>query len=263
MTPEAARAAAQMIAEARWETRPLAPLPEACYPATVLDGYAVQAALHELQAKNGMGRRVGYKIGCTTLVMQDYLGIDHPCAGGIMDTRVHHGEAELGHGAFCRVGAECEIVARIGSDIPQGTGHDRDTVADYVDALMVGLEIVDDRYTDFHAVGVATLIADDFFGAGCVLGEPVTDWRGLDLAAAEGGLTIDGAVGERGRGAAVMGHPLEALAWLANHLTMVGGRVQAGEFVMLGSIVQCRWFDAPGEAVAEIAGLGQVRARFG
>ncbi|MBT3909129.1 MAG: sulfate adenylyltransferase [Rhodospirillaceae bacterium] len=258
MTPEAAAAAAQMIAEARWTGGPLGPLPEACYPATVADGYMVQAALHDIMAKNVMSACAGYKIGCTTEVMQDYLGIDHPCAGGILGTNIHQGDTTLAHADYCKVGAECEIVVKLSSDIPAGTNHTSDSVADHVGAVMVGIEIVDNRYTDFATVGAATLIGDDFFGAGCVLGEPVTDWRSLDLAELEGGLTINGEAKERATGAAIMGDPLEALAWLASHKTMTGGTLKAGEIVMLGSIVQCQWMDAPGEAAAEISGLGAV-----
>lgn len=262
MTPEAARAAAQMIAEARWAGTALNILPEACYPATLEDGYRVQAALHELQAANAMGRRAGYKIGCTTAVMQDYLGIDHPCAGGVMAPAVHDGAAELSHADFVRPGVECEIVARLGADVPAGTGRAPDDVAGHVDAIMIGIEIVDDRYADFRAMGLPTLVADDFFNAGCVLGKPVANWRELDLPGLTGGFRIDGAAGPRGRGADIMGHPLAALAWLADHMTMTGGGLAAGDFVMLGSVVKTHWFETPGEAVAEIGGLGEARVSF-
>ena len=126
MTPEAARVAAQIIAEARWATSPLSTLSEACCPAAVEEGYRVQVALHALQAKSGVGQRAGYKIGCTTQVMQDYLGINHPCAGGIMDRDIHHGRASFNHADFVRPGVECEIVVRLDSDIPTGTGYTPD-----------------------------------------------------------------------------------------------------------------------------------------
>ena len=262
MTPEAAKAAAQIIAEARWATTPLNILPEACYPATVEEGYRVQAALHALQAKSAMGRRAGYKIGCTTQVMQDYLGIDHPCAGGIMDRGIHNGRAVLNYADFVRPGVECEIVARLGSNIPIGTGHTADDVATHVDAMMIGIEIVDDRYTDFRAIGLPTLIADDFFNAGCVLGTPLENWRNLDLPDLEGGFSINNEARTLGRGADIMGHPLAALAWFADHMTMTGGQLKAGDFIMLGSVVKTHWFDKSGEAVAEIRGLGAVSVVF-
>ena len=262
MTPEAARVAAQIIAKARQATSPLSTLSEACCPATVEEGYQVQEALHALRAKSGVGQRAGYKIGCTTQVMQDYLGIDHPCAGGIMDRDIHNGRACFNHADCVRPGVECEIVVRLDSDIPTGTGYTPDKVAIHVGSVMIGIEIVDDRYTDFRAIGLPTLIADDFFNGGCVLGPPLESWRALDLPALEGGFSINNEAGTLGRGADIMGHPLAALAWFADHMTITGGQLKAGDLVMLGSIVKTHWFEQPGEAVAEIKGLGAVSVVF-
>mgnify|MGYP001439895659 CR=1 FL=1 len=262
MTPEAARVAAQIIAKARWATRPVSILNEAFCPATVEEGYQVQVALHALQAKSAVGRRAGFKIGCTTQVMQDYLGIDHPCAGGIMDRDTYHGRASLNYADFVRPGVECEIVVRLGSDIPTGTENTPDNVAIHIDSVMIGIEIVDDRYTDFRAIGLPTLIADDFFNAGCVLGKPLESWRTLNLPTLEGGFSINDQAYTSGRGADIMGHPMVALAWLADHMTMTNRQLKAGDFVMLGSVVKTHWFDKPGEAVAEIKGLGAVSVVF-
>ena len=263
MTPEAARAAAQMIAEARLSQIVLGPLPEACYPETVADGYTIQRTLHDIIADNAMGHRKGYKIGCTNTVMQDYLGINHPCAGGILDTDIydHHGELSLG--VYHKPGVECEIAVQLATDIPPHYAHTAASVADHVGAVMMAMEIVDNRYADFHGLGAATLIADDFFGAGCVLADPIEDWRDIDLAAVTGGLTVNGEQRGTGAGAAIMGQPLEALAWLAGMATQSGQTLKAGEFVLLGTIVQCEWIDGPSEVTAEISGLGKVTATFG
>ena len=103
---------------------------------------------------------------------------------------------------------------------------------------MAGMEIVDDRYVDYKSLDTPTLIADDFFDAGCVLGQSVDDWRRLDLSALIGVTRINGAEVGRGRSADVMGHPFEALAWLANNLARRGRSLQAGEFVFTGSVVE-------------------------
>lgn len=263
MTPQAAQAAAQMIAEARLGQVLLGPLPEACFPETVADGYQVQRALHEIIARNAMGHRKGTKIGCTTAVMQDYLRIDHPCAGGILDRGIHDDHAALKLTDYNKPGVECEIAVQLASDMPANHAHTPDSVAPHIGAVMMAMEIVDDRYADFSAVGAATLIADDFFAAGCVLGPPIADWQGLDLAGAEGGLTVNGEHKGLGKGADIMGNPLEALAWLASHTTQTGGALKAGEIVLLGSIVQCQWLDGPSEVSAEIGGIGRVSATFG
>jgi len=131
-----------------------------------------------------------------------------------------------------------------------------------VAAVLPAMEIVDDRYRDYRTLDVATLIADDFFNAGCVLGTPVTGWREVDLPAVTGVTRLNGVEAGRGEGRAVMGHPFEALAWLANLRARSGLGLRAGEFVLLGSVVETRWVSAGDEVVVAIDGLGEVRATF-
>jgi 2-keto-4-pentenoate hydratase len=121
---------------------------------------------------------------------------------------------------------------------------------------MAGIEIVDDRYRDFRSLGVPTLIADNFFNAGCVLGEPVSDWQRLDLGRLEGRMLINGGEVGHGDGGMILGHPLEALAWLANSRAARGLGLQKRAFVFLGSLVETKWPD-PGDSVRiEIDALG-------
>jgi 2-keto-4-pentenoate hydratase len=257
------RRAAALLRDRRLARIPIGPLPEECRPRDEQDGYAVQEALHDLLARAGLGEIVGHKIGCTTPVMQAFLGIRNPCAGGVPATTVHDGEARVRHGKYVRVGVECEIAVRLGADlVPAGLPFDRLRVAQAVEAVLAGMEIVDDRYEDYRALDVPTLIADDFFNAGCVLGPPVTGWRALDLPALRGVTRVNGTEVGRGEGRAVMGHPFEALAWLANLHARAGRSLHAGEFVLLGSVVETRWVEPGDEVAVAIEGLGEVRATF-
>jgi 2-keto-4-pentenoate hydratase len=223
----------------------------------------VQEALHGLLAAAGLGPVAGHKIGCTTPVMQAYLGIRNPCAGGVHGATVHRGEARVRHGEYLGVGVECEIAVRLGGDLgPEGAPFDRGRVAASVEAVLAAMEIVDDRYRDYRTLDVPTLIADDFFNAGCVLGAPVARWRDLDLPALTGVTRVNGAEVGRGEGRAVMGHPFEALAWFANLRARLGLALRAGEFVLLGSVVETRWVAAGDEVAVAIEGLGEVRATF-
>lgn len=261
MTPAAVGEAARILAQARLGGPPTAGLDAA--PATVADGYALQRALHAVLEAAGRGPRSGHKIGCTTKVMQAYLGVDHPCAGEVFAGTVHATGAEVPLARFHRVGVECEVAARLGADLPaRDGGHDRDSVAAAVDCLMAGIELVDDRYADYRTLPAPVLIADDFFNAGVVLGIAVPDWRGLDLAAIEGVMTIDGEEAGRGRGADILGHPLNALAWLADQRAAAGTPLRAGEFVMLGSVVKTVWLDAPAVVAVRFEGLGEASVAF-
>src|SRR5262245_7295266 len=257
------RRAAALLRDRRLARTPIDPLPADCRPRDERDGYAIQESLHALLAAAGLGPIAGHKIGCTTPVMQAYLGIDHPCAGGVHARTVHDREARVRHADYVRVGVECEIAVRLGADLgPAGAPFDRARVAPAVDAVLPAMEIVDDRYRDYRTLDVSTLIADDFFNAGCVLGSPVARWRDLDLPALAGVTRLHGGEVGRGQGRAVMGHPFEALAWLANLRASLGLALRAGEFVLLGSVVETRWVSAGDEVIVAIAGLGEVRAIF-
>ena len=262
-TSDRQRRAAAILRDARLARTPIDRLPETCRPRDESEGYAVQEALHSLLSVAGLGSTVGHKIGCTTPVMQAYLGIQNPCAGGVHAATVHHREARVRHGDYLRVGVECEIAVRLGGDLgPMDAPFDRARVAPVVEAVLAAMEIVDDRYRDYRTLDVPTLIADDFFSAGCVLGPPAARWRDLDLPALTGVTRVNGAEVGRGEGRAVMGHPLEALAWLANLRARLGLGLRAGEFILLGSVVETRWV-GPGDQVAvAIEGLGEVRAAF-
>lgn len=257
------RNAAELIADARAGVRALETLPDHCRPVDEAEGYAVQQAVHEALTKRGWGALAGYKIGCTTAVMQAHLNLTSPCGGGIFESNILHATADLVVADYIRVGAEIEIAVRLGADLVVGsTPFDRDSVSSAVESCMAAMEIVDNRYADSATIGTATLIADDFFGAGCLLGDPVVDWRDLDLGAIEASLFVDGVDVGRGHGADVMGHPFEALAWLANNLASRGGMLRRGDIVLTGSMVQVH-YPAPGQTVEIIIeGLGSVRARF-
>ncbi|BCP51653.1 hydratase [Kaistia sp. 32K] len=248
-----------MIAEARLARRPLALLPEAIRPADEAAAYAVQAAVHERLRDTRYGRRIGWKIGCTTPVMQTYLGIPNPCGAGLFEGTTHRSGARISAGDFCHVGIECEIAVRLGRDLAPGPAPFRvEDVAGAVDSVMAAIELVDDRYADWRKTDTPTLIADDFFAAGSVLGRPIPFAGAPDLAEVAGVTRINGEEVGRGRGADVLGHPLAALAWLANSLAARGTMLRAGEIVLTGSLVETRWLNAGDWVEIEISGLGGV-----
>ncbi len=271
MDRDAIEEAARRLARARAERAPLVDLPEACRPRDEAEAYAIQARLHALQEAAGLGARVGWKIGCTTPVMQSYMGIDHPCAGGLFaGTLAQEGAQESGRydfDGFCRVGVECEIVVRLGADLPSaGAPYTREAVAGAVAACMAGIEVVDDRFRDFRKVDVWTMAAGDFFNAGCVLGAPLAEFPALELDRLTGRMTVNGAEAGQGQGRDILGHPLEALVWLANLKAREGGSpgvgLAAGEIVMLGSVVETKWLARGAEVAVEIENLGTARAVF-
>ena len=255
-------AAAQTIASARRHRTPLSPLDADVAPHDEAEGYLIQTAVADLLSPD-FGVQVGYKIGCTSAVMQAYLEIPHPCGGSVFARGVHESGVSLRHRDFVRVGVECEIAVRLAHDLaPSAAPFTADAVAQAVEAYLPAIEIVDDRYVDWQTLGAPTLVADDFFAAGCVLGKPVARSVAPDLLEVVGRAVINGDEAGRGTGADVLGHPHHALAWLANHLAAGGKGLRAGQIVLTGSLVKTVWLGAGDEVVMDLSGLGTVAVDF-
>lgn len=254
-------AAADQVSAARLSLTPLAPPSAGAVPCNLVEAYAVRDAVHARLAASRFGARIGWKIGCTTPVMQAYLGIAHPCAAGLFAGTTHRGNAMLRHGDFVRVGVECEIAVRLASDLPEGPFTAK-SVKGAVGAVMAAIEIVDDRYVDWQSTGTPMLVADDFFAAGAVLGREHDPALLPDLATLRGRILIDGIEAGAGIGADILGHPYAALAWLAEHASERGMPLRAGETVLLGSLVRTQWVNAGASVRIEIDALGAVEASF-
>ena len=125
---------------------------------------------------------------------------------------------------------------------------------------MTAFEVIDNRRTQGQdtQTQLLTTISSNILNAGVVLGEEVTDWRGIHLAGCRGYMTINGELVGEGMGSDVMGHPLEPLAWLANNLAARGQELKAGMVVITGSIVSPKWLQSGDSAVIGIEGLGEA-----
>jgi 2-keto-4-pentenoate hydratase len=255
-------AAANTIAAARRNRTPLQPLAPDAAPKTEAEGYRIQEALRGLLSAD-FGALTGYKIGCTSAVMQQYIGIPHPCGGSVFANGVHGSGVSLRAKDFVQVGVECEIAVRLARDLPASQApFTADGVAQAIEAYLPAIEIVDDRYSHWQTMGAPILIADDFFAAGCVLGKPVARSAAPDLLQVVGRAIINGIEAATGTGADVLGHPHNPLAWLANHLAADGQALRAGQIVLTGSLVKTIWLNAGDKVMMDLSGLGRVEAGF-
>lgn len=261
MEPDAIKAAEALMAEHATGAK-FRPFAASFGIAGMADAYAAQREYVRLQTQARRTAPVGYKIGLTSRRMQGMCGIDSPIAGVVLADRVHRSGAGLKASAYGRFGVEFEIAVRLKRDlVPEGGAPVLADVAAAVDAVCPAIEIVDDRHADYRALDVLSLIADNSWNAGIVLGEFVRDWP--DLAAVEGVVSVDGKVIDRGSGADVLGHPFVPVAWLASHLAGQGTTLRAGDIVMTGSLVTTKFPDRPLAYRFAVAGLGSVALVIG
>ena len=252
------RQKAERIAALFRERRQIDILPSELMPADLAEAYAIRKAFEEIERARGRGEVVGYKIGLTTPIMQKLCGVDEPCYGAIFASEVHHGQARLATGGYCRLGVETEIAVRLGEDLPQGSGGSGERIAAAVESCMAAIELLEDLRHDYKRLSAAAMVAGNVWNAGVVLAPPVTDWRRLDLAAAAARLSINGREIGSGKGADVMGNPLNPLAWLADKLASAGTPLRRGMIVMTGSMVPIQFPAAGDRAVVEVEGLGSA-----
>ena len=250
--------AAIQIVEQRKSLTPITPLGQGLTPLDQREGYDLQSHVNQL-LRLDLGDVVGHKIGCTTPVMQKFLNIPGACAGEIFSQTAFSKNLTVPRGRFIKLGVECEIVVSLAKTISPSTYSPSSFSAhEVIGALMVGMEIVDDRYKNYESIGVPTLIADNFFDCGCVLGKEFFAWKQLDLNGLRGTTKVNGTVVGSGRGELIMGAPLNALRWFV-HMSMERGKVlQKGQFVMLGSVVETKWLASKDYAEVEIEELGSI-----
>ena len=245
---------AERIVELFRSRQPIEILPAELYPANLDEAYAIRRAFQEIEKRKGRGAVAGYKIGLTTPIMQRLCGIGEPCYGAIFAREVHHRRAELAAGDYCRLGVETEIAFRLGDDLPQSGAPSE--IAAGVESCTAAIELIEDLHYDYRRLDAAAMVAGNVWNAGMVLGTPVTDWRNRDLAVATARLSINGQEIGGGNGGDVMGHPLNALAWLADKLGAAGTPLRRGMIVMTGSMVPIQYPAAGDWVLVEVSGLG-------
>lgn len=255
--------AGEWLHEAHRRRDRFAPLPPELAPRDLGEAYAIQGQFVGRRAQ-ALGPVTGYKIALTTPAMRAMVGLDDSIAGDMLETTLRRGDATVRAADYVRLIVEFEIAFEMAEDLPAiDAPYSRERIARAVAAAMPALELADDRDADYaqlksHALMLA---ADNGWNEGAVLGKPVSDWQAIDLAALRGAAYINGkSVGE-GLGRDVMGHPLDALAWLANNLAARGLGLWRGDVVITGSLVTSKFPKAGDRIRFEAGPLGAVELR--
>ena len=270
--------AAELLWAAERDLAPIGPLTETFPGIDVVDAYEIQLA--NIRRKITAGQRVrGHKVGLSSPVMQQMMGVDEPDYGHLLDSMVLSQDAPIPAARYCYPRIEVEIGYVLGSALP-GEGCTEADVLAATAYIVPSLELIDSRITDWR-IKLADTIADNASSAGVILGaERKTPAElaaaGVDLSdidavlyAREGSAGREGSGGEgtmteiaRGNTSAVLGNPTACVAWLARKVADFGVKLEAGHLILPGSCT--RAIDArPGSVFqAEFAGLGTVTAEF-
>lgn len=221
--------------------------------------YAVQTRVTAARRVGG-AQITGRKIGLTSPAVQQQLGVDRPDFGVLFDDMAYADGAEVPFSRFLQPRVEAEVAFVLGADLADGpldVAHVRGAVAYAVAAL----EICDSRIERWD-ITFADTVADNASAGAYVLGSVYRSLAEFEPVDVSMSMDIDGVTVSRGTGAACLGDPLNALAWLATTAREFGDPLRAGQVVLSGALGPMVPVAAGARVTAALGALGSVRASF-
>jgi 2-keto-4-pentenoate hydratase len=252
---------ADRLEEALRSRSPIPPLSEEGL-VDVAQAYAVQQRWNARRLREGE-RLAGRKIGLTSAAMQAQLGVNEPDYGCLWASRhvpQTGGRAEVAFDTFLQPRVEGEIAFLLGRPLrgPHVTVQD---VLGATEAVTCGIEIIDSRIADWR-IRITDTVADNASFGGFVLGPWSSRARHEDLRLVGMVLSHNGQAATEGVGAAALGHPARAVAWLANKLAEFGEALEEGDVVFSGSLGRAVAVQRGDVVTLEMAGFPPLSLRF-
>ncbi len=223
------------------------------------DAYAIQDALLALKLARG-ARLVGLKAGLTSRAKMQQMGVQAPVFGFLTDDLAIPDGGTLRHAGLIHPKVEPEIAFVLSRPL-RGPGCHAAAVLAATAFVLPGIEVIDSRYRDFK-FDLKSVIADNTSAAGFVVGGIPTPVAGVDLVTAGVVLERNGVPVAFGAGAAVLGHPAQAVAELANHLGRRGREIPAGCVVLSGGITEAVSVAAGDSVALSVQGMGRTTFRL-
>jgi 2-oxopent-4-enoate/cis-2-oxohex-4-enoate hydratase len=241
------------------DRKPVEPLTDRESDITIEDAYQIQ--LRMIQRRLDQGETIiGKKIGVTSKIVMDMLGVNQPDFGQMTSGMVFNEGEALDTSKLIAPRAEAEVAFMLKRDL-MGPGVTAADVLRATDCVMPCFEIVDSRIKDWK-IKIQDTVADNASCGVLILGGLRKDPRKLDLALAGMVLEKNGEVISTTTGASVQGSPVNAVAWLANTLGRLGIGLKAGEIILSGSQSPLVPVKSGDSLVCSVGGLGSTSVRF-
>lgn len=258
LSPELAASVADRLLAARRMQNAIAPIRVELPAGDIAAAYVVQTLNAQRRQAEGR-RRVGRKIGLTSEAVQRQLGVDQPDFGVLFDDMGYYGDdVTVPLAGLIQPRIEAEIAFVLNADIPE-TGLDRAALEGRIGEVAASAEIVDSAIADWD-IDIVDTVADNASSAAFVVGAPQPYVPGMDLPARTMRMSRGGEVISAGSGAATLGHPLTALAWLADKAVALGDPLRSGDVILAGALGPMKAFEA-GDYLVEIDGFPKLTVR--
>jgi 2-oxopent-4-enoate/cis-2-oxohex-4-enoate hydratase len=259
MSPELITSLGDELYDALKGCRVVEPLTSRHADITIEDAYAIQQRLTSRRLAAGE-RIIGKKIGVTSKAVMNMLGVHQPDFGMLTDGMVYNEGEAIPAATLIQPKAEGEIAFVLKRDL-QGPGITAADVLAATEGVMACFEIVDSRIRDWK-IRIQDTVSDNASCGVFVLGDRLVDPRDVDLTTCGMVLEKNGEIVVTGAGAATMGSPLTAMAWLANTLGRLGIALKAGEVVLSGALGAMVPVKAGDSLRVTIGGIGGCSVRF-
>ncbi|GAK14250.1 4-oxalocrotonate decarboxylase [Geomicrobium sp. JCM 19039] len=202
---------------------------------TIEEAYLVQEQLVQMKLDKGL-TIVGPKMGLTSKAKLTQMNVDEPIYGYVFSNMVHDNKSEVSMKELIHPKVEAEIAFELGEDI-EGPGVPAADVMRATAAFIPAVEIIDSRYKNFEFT-LPDVIADNASSSKVVFGERVPNQQDLELDLLGATITINDEVKAGGAGAAVLGHPANAIAMLVNMLAKKGEKLKKGQIILSGQLLK-------------------------
>ena len=236
------------------EKKPFTNLKDDLRPISTEQAYLAQL---EFQARASRGPLGGFKIGLTSRAQQELCGIDTPIAGGIFSKEIFSNNHQICLEEYHGLGLEFELAFQISNDIlPNDTEFSEANVLSHVSNVYPAFELIIDRDADYKNLDALTIIADNSWSAGVVLGDPIPDWQSLNLNALNASLYWN--FEPKMHAQIKSANPIGSLAWIIHHLRKLHMKIPQNSIIMTGSVLQTRKPMKGDEIIYEIESHSKV-----
>ena len=232
-------------------------LPKILMPKDFDEAYKVQEIF---QKNSGRGELGGFKIALASKIQQKLCGIDHPIAGGIFGNEIKLSPSTLDLKNFHGLGLEFEIAVTLSDDLKPDMGpFNKENIRKYIKCLSPAFELIIDRNADYSNIDPLTMITDNAWCSGIVLGKEIPNWEKLDLDTIQSELLWNN---EAPQGAMIKdATPLESLAWVSNLFTSMGRTIPKNSVIITGSVIKTRAPESGDHVIYKVGQLSEVEIK--
>ncbi|MDA9164491.1 hypothetical protein N9O66_00905 [Alphaproteobacteria bacterium] len=233
-------------------------LPRTLMPSDINEAYKIQEIF---QKNSGRGQLGGFKIALASKVQQELCGIDHPIAGGIFANEIKSSPETFDLDNFHGLGLEFELAVTLSDDLKPGMEpFDKNNIKQFIKSLSPAFELIIDRDADYSNINPLTMITDNAWCSGIVLGKELSNWEKLNLDVIRSQLLWND---EAPQDAMIKdANPLESLSWVSNLLTSLGRTIPKDSVIITGSVIKTRAPNKGDHIIYKVEDLSEVEIKI-